>query len=376
MLEIDFELTKGEFRLRVDERLEHPRFTVIQGRSGCGKTTLLRCIAGLEPRARGYLRMAGETWQDARHRVPPHRRSVGYVPQDPTLFPHKDVRDNLKYGLERLKPAQRRLGFDDLVALLELGPLLSRRPGQLSGGQQQRVAIGRALLASPKLLLMDEPLANLDPQSKAEILPYLDRLAADRVAPVLYVTHSPQESARLADTLLVMEAGKVVGRGSAQDILTRLDASFSHRADACARIEGAIVRHDRDHALTWLEAEGQTLAVPHLAHPVGTAVALQVDARDVSLALSRATDSSIVNLVPARIEDLVTDRDPAYCIVRLRIGEAPLLARITTLSARKLDLQRGMSVIAQIKAISMLHCSRSHAVPAHPAGRPPAADGQ
>lgn len=355
MLDFSFKLTKGQFQLQVAERLEGAGFTVIQGRSGCGKTTLLRCIAGLEPDARGRLQVAGESWQSDRHWLAPHRRSLGYVPQEPTLFPDRSVRANLEYGFKRAgtqsqSPA---LGFASVVDMLELGPLLQQRPDQLSGGQQQRVAIARALLTAPRLLLMDEPLASLDQQSKDEILPYLDRLAHTLALPVLYVTHSPQESARLARELVIMEAGRVTRRGPAGEILTTLDSDVSLRPDACARLNGQVIRHDPQFGLTWVRVEGQELALHRLDLPPESPVALQVNARDVSIALSRAGDSSVVNLVTSVIEDLVGDPDPAYCIVRLRLGREALLARISTYSAQRLELRQGMTVIAQIKAISL-----------------------
>lgn len=353
MLEFDFDLHKGPFHLQAKEHLASAGFTVIQGRSGCGKTTLLRCIAGLEPEARGELRVFGRTWQAANVWLPPHKRALGYVPQDPTLFPNRSVRGNLDYGRRRTPDRNPALSFDQVVGMLELEELLERRPDQLSGGQQQRVAIGRALLSSPSLLLMDEPLASLDLQSKAAILPYLDRLADTLELPVLYVTHSPQEAARLANELLIMDAGRVTRRGRAEDLLSALDTDISHRADAHARLTGTVSRHDDEYGLTWVQVEDQPLALHRLTQPPGTRVALQVAARDVSIALSRAADTSVVNLLECQVDELVGDPDPAYAIVRLRMGSQALLARISTYSARRLALGPGMKVVAQVKAISL-----------------------
>lgn len=353
MLAFGLTLLKGGFRLQVEERLQSSGFTVIQGRSGCGKTTLLRCIAGLEPQAAGYVQSDDETWQSDRLWVPPHRRRLGYVPQEPTLFPNRTVRGNLEYGLKRAGNPKPDLAFNDVIEMLELSSLLQHAPAQLSGGQQQRVAIGRALLTSPRLLLMDEPLANLDQQSKQDILPYLDRLAADLALPVLYVTHSPQESARLANELVIMEGGRVLRKGPASELLTTLEADVSHRADSYARLNGTVARHDDEFGLTWVTVTGQELALHRLQQAPGSPVGLQVAARDVSIALTRASDTSIVNLVNCTIEGLAGDADPAYCIVRLRTGTESLLARISSLSAQRLALRGGMNVIAQIKAISL-----------------------
>ncbi|HEY1392919.1 MAG TPA: molybdenum ABC transporter ATP-binding protein, partial [Methylibium sp.] len=203
-------LARPGFALELDCILPGGGVTALFGPSGCGKTTVLRALAGLE-RAKGRVVVNGEVWQDDASKafVPTHRRAIGYVIQEPTLFPHLDVRRNLVYGLRRIPPQQRRIGMDRALSLLGIGHLLDRAPSSLSGGERQRVAIARALLTSPQLLLMDEPLAALDAARKAEILPYLERLHVELRMPIVYVTHSMEEVARLVDHLVLMESGRV-----------------------------------------------------------------------------------------------------------------------------------------------------------------------
>ncbi|MFO8154948.1 MAG: molybdenum ABC transporter ATP-binding protein, partial [Thiohalospira sp.] len=218
-MELDFHLRREEFDLQLAGTIPGRGMTALFGRSGSGKTTLLRCIAGLERRVRGHLRVQGEVWQDARCFLEPERRPIGYVFQEGRLFPHLNVQRNLEYGLRRIPAAERRIEPGDVVELLGLGELTRRLPDQLSGGQRQRVAIGRALLTSPRVLLMDEPLAALDAISKAEIMPYLERLHGELVIPVLLVSHSLEEVSRLADHMLLLEAGRLRAEGPLRAML-------------------------------------------------------------------------------------------------------------------------------------------------------------
>lgn len=221
-LQADLRVAFPGFDLDVRLRLPAQGVSVLFGPSGCGKTTVLRALAGLE-RAEGRVVFAGEVWQDGRTAVPTHRRAIGYVFQEPSLFPHLSVLGNLDYGRKRVPPVLQRMSLDEAVALLGIGDLMARRPGALSGGERQRVAIARALLTSPRLLLMDEPLSALDAARKAEILPYLERLNREARIPVVYVTHALDEAARLADHLVLMQAGRVIAEGPAIDTLSRLD---------------------------------------------------------------------------------------------------------------------------------------------------------
>ncbi len=327
--------------------------TALFGRSGSGKTTLLRCLAGLV-RAEGVLRINGEVWQDSDAGVflPAHRRPLGYVFQEKSLFAHLSVRKNLEYGLKRLPRAERRVRFDEAVTLLGVAPLLTRTPQQLSGGQRQRVAIARALLVSPRLLLMDEPLASLDLSSKSEILPYLEQLHAELSIPVIYVTHSPDEVSRLADHLVLLEHGRVRAAGRLLDLLTRLDLPLVHE-DATVIVEARVVEHDADYHLTWVEFPGGRLTVPLADHAPGHRLRLRINARDVSLALEKHNRTSILNILPARVLEIARE-DAAQLLVKLDLGGTVLLSRITRRSGDLLGLELGLAVYAQLKSVALV----------------------
>lgn len=353
-LQADLRVAFPGFDLDVRLRLPAQGVSVLFGPSGCGKTTVLRALAGLE-RAEGRVVFAGEVWQDGRTAVPTHRRAIGYVFQEPSLFPHLSVLGNLDYGRKRVPPVLQRMSLDEAVALLGIGDLMARRPGALSGGERQRVAIARALLTSPRLLLMDEPLSALDAARKAEILPYLERLNREARIPVVYVTHALDEAARLADHLVLMQAGRVIAEGPAIDTLSRLDLPLSQLDDAAAVLEAEVVAHAPDFGQSQLRVDGQPLWVGLCVPAPGERVRVRVLARDVSVALSRAPDSSIVNILPARIVSL---REGGADTVTLRLalegGTAHLLARITRRSCVHLGLQVGTPVFAQVKGAALM----------------------
>lgn len=353
MLEARFELAMESFALDAELHLPARGVTAVFGRSGSGKTTLLRCIAGLERRARGWLRLAGDTWHDNRDGifVPAHRRPFGFVFQDGRLFPHMRVAANLDYGLRRTGAAdggQRRT----VIELLGLGELLQRFPHQLSGGEQQRVAIGRALLTHPRLLLMDEPLASLDLQHKNDILPYLDSLHETLDIPVIYVSHAPDEVLRLADHLVLLEQGRVSAEGPLPELVARLDLPFSQSDEAAAVIPATVEHYDAAHRIAALGFDGGTLQLPRAEAPQRRQVRVLIHARDVSLALSRAEDSSILNILEATVLGY-EPRGGGQVTVRLRIGAAVLLARITELSRQRLGIHEGQRVYAQIKSVAL-----------------------
>ncbi len=353
MIECRFQITKGSFRLDTEMTLPDRGISALFGRSGCGKTTFLRAIAGLEKDPRGRFKIGDAIWQDDSLFLPPHERSLGYVFQEASLFPHLSVRRNLEYGYKRVGGAKRRVRFDDAVSLLGVDLLLDRRPGELSGGERQRVAIARALLRSPKILLMDEPLASLDEESKQEILPHLDRLRDELDVPVLYVSHSTEEVARLADHLALMEEGTVLASGPISEMLTRIDMPLAHRFDAESIIEATVESHDERFQLTVLRGPVGCFSVPRNNLPTGHPVRLKIFARDVSLTLTEPVNTSILNIVPATVDSLV-EEGPAQMTVRLAIGSAPLLARITRKSAITLRLEPGSKVFAQIKSVALL----------------------
>jgi len=331
--------------------------TGLFGRSGSGKTTLLRCIAGLERTARAQIEFNGELWQDAGRFLPTHRRAVGYVFQESSLFPHLDVRGNLEFGLRRVPAPQRRLGFDEAVALLDLSALLRHRAPRLSGGERQRVAIARALLTSPQLLLMDEPLSNLDQSSKAEILPHLERLRDSLAIPIIYVSHALGEVMRLADHLVLLEAGRVRAAGPLQQLLARSDLPLGHFEDSGCVFDAVIEEHDPSYHLTYVRIGAGRLAVSLKQAPIGHRVRVRIDARDVSLALKPPELTSIINILPAKVLAVSDDRDPAQTLVRLELATEPLLARITRRSAVQLGIAPGMLLYAQVKSVALMESS-------------------
>lgn len=351
-----FELSHPGFALDVDLALPGSGVTALFGPSGSGKSSCLRCVAGLEHGARGRLVVAGETWQDSERGLflPPHRRALGYVFQDANLFEHLDVRRNLLFGWKRVAPGERRLALEQVVELLGIAGLLTRMPARLSGGERQRVGIARALLTSPRLLLMDEPLAALDAERKAEILPYLERLTRELALPILYVSHAPDEVARLADHLVLLEQGRVLASGPTSAVLARLDLPIALAEDAGVVLEGRVLGHDPDYGLLSLGLPGeQRVLLAHAPLPPGQALRIKVLARDVSLSLERQ-HSSILNVLPATVAEIAPTRSPAQMLLRLDLGGTALLARITRYSLERLSLQPGSQVWAQLKSVAVL----------------------
>lgn len=360
-LRIQIALKRSDFLLDVDLKLPGQGITAIFGASGSGKTTLLRVLAGLESQAQGVISLQGEVWQDSAHGLfkPIHQRGLGYVFQEPSLFEHLKVAENLKFGYKRTPLAQRRLGWDQTIDLLGIAHLLDRQPQQLSGGERQRVAIARALAASPQMLLMDEPLASLDAARKAEILPYLERLHSELSIPILYVSHAIDEVARLADHLVLLVDGKVNASGSTHELLTRLDLPLAHGDTAGAVLKTIVHSHHPDDHLTTVHFNGGHLTVPMSKTTVGQTLRIRVQARDVSLTLAKQTDTSILNILHATVTALSPD-SPGQLMVALDVGPntggdaVPLLARITARSARALGLVPGLTVYAQIKGVAIL----------------------
>ena len=353
-IQANFSLQRDDFLL--DAALDAPArgVTALFGPSGSGKTTLLRCIAGLE-RVSGALRVNGETWQDEKTFVPVHKRPLGYVFQEASLFPHLSVRANLEYGYQRIAAHERRVQLEQVVTWLGLSHLMERKDvAQLSGGERQRVAIGRALLTSPRLLLMDEPLSALDALSKQDILPYLERLHRELDIPVLYVSHALDEVARLADHMVLMEKGRVIASGALFETLARLDLPTAHLDDTGAVIEAELAQHDEKYHLSRLDFPGGQLWVGRVEQPFGTRMRARVLARDVSIATQAPHGSSINNILNARI-DAINDDGPDKVMVRMRVGESHfLLSRITRRSRDNLGLTEGMFVCAQVKSVALM----------------------
>ncbi|MEW7851039.1 molybdenum ABC transporter ATP-binding protein [Massilia aurea] len=348
-------IDRGAFQLDVDLLLPGQGVTALFGHSGSGKTTVLRVLAGLERVAGAHVALGAEVWQDDAKKlfVPTHERGIGYVFQEASLFPHLSVRANLAFGQKRLTPGERRFELMAVAELLGIERLLDARPDTLSGGERQRAAIARTLLASPRLLLMDEPLAALDMRRKLEILPYLERLHAELALPVVYVSHAADEVARLADYLVVLEEGRVLASGPLAATLARLDLAANFEDDAGVMIETRLEAHDAD-GLSQLAFAGGVLLVGQRDAAIGTRVRCRIHARDVSLALERPRGSSITNILPARVDAVGPSGTPGQVLVRLLVGETPLLARITERSRRELEIAPGYAVWAQVKAVALL----------------------
>lgn len=359
MIEIAVTRTKGTFSLDIALSLPEDGVTALFGRSGAGKTSILKAVAGLERPDRGRIAIGGRVLFDAEAGidVPVQARRIGVVFQEDRLFPHMSVRANLLYGAPKDR-ADAAPGFDDVVALLGIGGLLDRRPGSLSGGERQRVAIGRALLMKPDALVMDEPLAALDGARKAEILPMLAELRALRRIPILYVSHQMDEVVRLADTLALIEGGRVAAVGPVEDLTSRMDLrplTGRHEAGSVLRgkVSGAA---DGDWGLSRLLAGDAEIFVPALDLPEGTDVRLRIRARDVAIALTPPRDASFLNMLPATIAE-IAEADGPSLDVSLALSDAPdaprLWARITRRSADRLGLRLGLPVHALIKTVGI-----------------------
>ncbi len=342
------------FSLDVDLTLPGKGITAIFGQSGSGKTTLLRCIAGLERAGQGRLTIGGETWQDAGLFRPTHRRPLGYVFQESSLFPHLTAQGNLDYATARCSAPYSQALYDRVIALMGIEGILHRHPAQLSGGERQRVAIARALLIQPRLLLMDEPLASLDFARKQEILPYLEKLKSSVEIPILYVSHSLDEVARLADQVVVLEQGRAVAQGAAAEVFSRIDLPWPTGNEFGVVWQGEVVERNAQWHLARLVCQGSELWVRDAGDALGQQVRVRILARDVSLTLACHEDSSILNRLPVIVEDIARDRDDAMALVRLRSGSNYVIARITHRSMDHLQLEPGNRLWAQIKSVAIV----------------------
>ena len=356
-IRIKLALPRDAFRLHVDIEIPGRGITGVFGESGSGKTSLLRCIAGLEPVRDGRIEIGGETWLDTEAGLnrPVHERPLAYVFQEPRLFPHLSVRRNLEYALKRAKPGN--VSFEHVVDLLSLGKLLDRPATRLSGGEARRVAIGRALLRSPSLLLLDEPLASLDARMQKELLPYLDRLQAELTMPVIYVSHSIDEITQLADQLVVMSSGEVEANGPLQEVLLRTDINMLGGAEAGVMLNTTRDLFDDRYRLTRLSFSGGQLWVS--ADVSSECPRVRIRANDISLSRARPAETSILNIVPVIVEEITADGD-ASVLVELRAGGDHLLARITRRSLKELGIAVGDALFAQIKSVAV----RNSAIPA------------
>lgn len=353
-LHIDVERRLGAFQLQVAFAAD-PGITALFGRSGAGKTSVVNMIAGLLRPDRGRILSSGRVLYDsaAGVDVPVHERRVACVFQEARLFPHLSVRNNLLYGWRLCPAGGRYIHFDHVVALLGIAPLLPRRPGVLSGGERQRVAIGRALLAQPRLLLMDEPLASLDGERKAEILPYIERLRDEFKLSIVYVSHVLEEVVRLAGSVVVLRDGAVSAMGPVAETLGRVDLyPVTGRQEAGAILSTTVAAHDDADALTTLRFDGGVIHVPRVDLPPGSALRVRVRARDVALAVQPPAGISIRNILHGRVVEM-TENAGAFVEIKLMIGATALVARVTRPAVRDLALAPGREVYALVKSIAI-----------------------
>jgi molybdate transport system ATP-binding protein len=348
-----FRIDRPGFTLDVDLALPSRGVTALFGPSGSGKTTLLRCIAGLERAPQGFLCVNGEVWQDGKTWLPTHERPLGYVFQEASLFSHLSVLGNLQYGRKRIAAAQR-VSLDRSVELLGIERLLERKPDRLSGGERQRVAIARALAAGPRILLMDEPLASLDLKRKHEILPYLERLHDELEIPVLYVSHSPDEVARLADSLVALEDGRVLVDGPLPETLARLDLPIQLGEDVGVVLAATVGAIDETWHLARLDFSGGTLWTRDSGVPAGRRVRVRILARDVSLAREHPGKTSIQNVLPGRVDAIADDEHPGSALVRVQVGPSAFIARLTKRATAELEIAEGLHVWVQLKSVALL----------------------
>ena len=362
MIDVDLEQHVGSFVLRARFTADTPVVGLF-GRSGSGKSTLINAIAGVTTPGRGHVRIDGVTLFDSERRIDlsPQDRRVGYVFQDSLLFPHLSVEGNLLYGHHLRSTAVRFIEPRRVIGVLGLDTLLGRKSGTLSGGEKQRVAIGRALLAQPRILLLDEPLASLDVPRRMEILDYIELLRDEFHIPIVYVSHSIEEITRLADTLVVLSDGNCVGAGDVDAVMGRLDLKpYTGRFEAGTVIEATVTAHDLEFDLTTLGFEGGELTVPGLNAFIGERVRARIRARDVSLAVQKPTGLSIVNVLPGRVTSIREESGPV-ADVEVAVGETLLTARITRRSLVQLGIHVEQELYAMVKSVSFDHRSTGYA---------------
>lgn len=352
---IEARFIKGwdNFTLNVDLALPATGITALFGHSGSGKTTLLRCFAGLGRQPQGYCRVKGQIWQDQQRCLPSHQRPIGYVFQDANLFPHLSVLKNLQYGQNRQHQKQR-IALQQAIDLLGIGPLLARKPADLSGGEKQRVGIARALAVNPELLLMDEPLAALDLPRKREILPYLENLHRELKIPILYVTHSPDEVARLADYLVMMADGQVQAQGPMPEIMTHPDVPIRLAEEAGVVLNARVSGRDPAWDLMQVAFSGGQLWCRDHRLPLDTPIRVRLLARDISLSLDRLPHCSIQNHLPGELIAIRDDEHPGIALAEIRLGNDRVLARLTRRAVHQLNLTIGNLVWVQIKSVALV----------------------
>ena len=347
-IQIRLDLERPNFKLCCDLVLPGRGITILFGPSGSGKTTLLRCVAGLESSFKGRIAIGQDIWHDSEQKQssPVWQRPIGYVFQEASLFEHLSVQQNLNFGLKRSR-SKRPIARS--IELLGIGPLLERRPESLSGGERQRVAIARALATDPRLLLLDEPMAALDEGRRQEIMPWLERLRDELHTPMLYVTHSSQEAARLGDHMVLLKNGQVTHSGAVTDIFRRIDDQ-----DTSAILTARVVSKDLPWQLAELACDDITIWTADNDLAIDQTVRLRIAARDVSVSTSKPLNTSIQNQITGLITAIENDRHPSHALVTIGCGKTQLFARVTRKAVHTLGLSVEQKVWAQIKAVALL----------------------
>lgn len=354
-IKLALDLNYGNFSIAVDLSLPEKSITTLFGPSGAGKSTLLRCIAGLERANNGYIQIADDVWQDEKQGYfrPTSKRSLGYIFQEPRLFSHLSVQKNLEYGYNRIPKAERRVQWHDVIDVLDIAHLLQRKPSRLSGGEQQRVAIGRALLTSPKLLLMDEPLAALDPSRKQEVLPFIRQLHDLLEIPIIYVSHSLAEVLQITDEMVLLDNGSKVASGTLPKLFSNMALSRYLGDMSGSILETTVTSYDKLFSLNHLTFEGGVLQIPGEARETGSLLRIQILARHVGIALKKPEMSSFLNILPAKIIAIDASNETAHTVqLTLDVG-VPLLANISKKSLHDLALKTNDPCYALIKAVSV-----------------------
>lgn len=353
MIDVDVILKRGNFELEAKFNLQGTGVTAIFGPSGCGKTSLLRTLAGLEPAAQGNITINQEDWLAPGFNLPTHKRRLAYVFQEPSLFPHLSVQENLLFGVRHNTSSAPEI--KQMIELMGLKELLHRKATVLSGGEQQRVALGRALLSAPRLLLLDEPLSALDLESKAQLIPYLENALEVLDIPALYVTHSPDEVARLADNLLLMDKGRVGEYGQLHDMLGKIDSPLAATDEAFTVLRGRITSAELAGLTTITSQAGNSIHIPQNTREAGSEVRIKIQARDVSICLTQPEKTSILNILPAKVESLSEVVEGGNRTVKLDLAGEKLLAKISNYSCQQLQIKPGLSLFAQIKSAALVY---------------------
>ena len=349
-------LDRGVFQLNLDMALPGSGITVLFGPSGSGKTTVLRCVAGLERPGRGLIRLGSEVWQDDSKGVfrPTWKRDIGYVFQEASLFDHLNVRGNLHFGLRRAAKSGALEALEQAIELLGIDHLMNRQVSGLSGGERQRIAIARALATQPRLLLLDEPLASLDAARRQEILPWLERMRDELRIPMLYVTHSTDEMARLADHLVVLSNGAVMADGPASEVLSRADSPVMVGEDAGVLLAGTVSRRDEQWQLSEITTAGGSIWVDDAHLGVGRRVRLRVLARDVGIALQSDREQTLRNQLPGVVESIHDDLRPSQSMIRIRCADSIVLARITKKAVADSAIGIGSEIQVRLQSVAVI----------------------